>query len=101
MKKVFFLLVAVFLTGNLFAQQTQVRDANISNMVNEVSASNLEQIVKKLVSFHTRHTLSDTLSKTTGIGAARNWIKSEFEKYGAASGGRLQVSFDTLQIFQF
>ena len=95
MKKVFFLLVAVFLTGNLFAQQTQVRDANISNMVNEVSASNLEQIVKKLVSFHTRHTLSDTLSKTTGIGAARNWIKSEFEKYGAASGGRLQVSFDT------
>ena len=95
MKKVFFLLVAVFLTGNLFAQQTQLRDANISNMVNEVSASNLEQIVKKLVSFHTRHTLSDTLSKTTGIGAARNWIKSEFEKYGAASGGRLQVSFDT------
>jgi Zn-dependent M28 family amino/carboxypeptidase len=95
MKKVFFLLVAVFLTGNLFAQQTQVRDSNISNMVNEVSASNLEQIVKKLVSFHTRHTLSDTLSKTTGIGAARNWIKSEFEKYGAASGGRLQVSFDT------
>ena len=95
MKKVFFLLVAVFLTGNLFAQQTQVRDSNISNMVNEVSASNLEQIVKKLVSFHTRHTLSDTLSKTTGIGAARNWIKSEFEKYGASSGGRLQVSFDT------
>ncbi|MDQ7947441.1 MAG: M20/M25/M40 family metallo-hydrolase [Pedobacter sp.] len=75
-------------------QQTVARDPNISAMVNEVASANLEQAIKKLVSFQTRHTLSDTTSKTTGIGAARNWIKSEFEKYGAASNGRLQVSFD-------
>mgnify|MGYP006158047711 FL=1 len=47
------------------------------------------------MSFGTRHTMSYTLSKTTGIGAARNWIKAEFEKYSAASGGRLKVEFDT------
>lgn len=95
MKKInFTLFLLVLFTSNLFAQQTQVRDPHISNMLNEVSASNLEQVVNKLVSFHTRHTLSDTLSKTIGIGAARNWLKTEFEKYGAASGGRLQVSFD-------
>ena len=77
------------------AQQTISRDINISNQVNEVSEANLKFIVNKLVSFQTRHTLSDTLSKTTGIGAARNWIKSEFEKYSMESGNRLQVSFDT------
>lgn len=89
------LLFAVFLPESTYAQRTESRDANISTMVDEVSSNNLTQIVKKLVSFQTRHTLSDTLSKTTGIGAARTWIKSEFEKYGSASGGRLQVSYDT------
>ena len=77
------------------AQQTISRDINISNQVNEVSEANLKTIVNKLVSFQTRHTLSDTLSKTTGIGAARNWSKSEFEKYSKESGNRLQVLFDT------
>ncbi|MES2417910.1 MAG: M20/M25/M40 family metallo-hydrolase [Bacteroidota bacterium] len=80
---------------NLFAQKTEIRDPNISSMVNEVSSANLEKIIAKLVSFKTRHTLSDTTSKTTGIGAARTWIKNEFETYGAHSGGRLQVTYDT------
>lgn len=95
MKKITFALLMVCLTVNLFAQKTETKDPNISTMLAEVSASQLEQTVKKLVAFHTRHTLSDTLSKTIGIGAARNWIKTEFEKYSAASGNRLQVSFDT------
>lgn len=94
----YFLLLVFFVSFSeieLYAQRTEVRDANISAMVTEVSSNNLEQLVKKLVSFQTRHTLSDTLSKTTGIGAARTWIKSEFEKYSLATGGRLQVSYDT------
>ncbi len=96
LKFIFFLILLVsFSSTNIYAQRTEIRDANISKMVNEVSASNLELLIKKLVSFQTRHTLSDTLSKTTGIGAARTWIKNEFERYSAASGGRLQVSYDT------
>lgn len=91
----FLILLISFPTSKISAQTTEVRDTNISNMLNEVSASNLEGLIRKLVSFQTRHTLSDTLSKTTGIGAARTWIKSEFEKYSSASGGRLQVSYDT------
>lgn len=77
------------------AQQVIVKDTTISKMVDDVSATNLESLVRKLVSFNTRHTLSDTLSKKTGIGAARTWIKSEFEKYSKSSGGRLQVSYDS------
>ena len=91
-------LSCLFLTllfSQVNAQQTISRDINIANQVSEVSEANLKAIVNKLVSFQTRHTLSDTLSKTTGIGAARNWIKSEFEKYSKESGNRLQVSFDT------
>ncbi len=78
------------------AQTTIIKqDAYIKQMDDEVSAKNIEAIVRKLVSFKTRNTLSDTLSKTQGIGAARNWIKAEYERYAAASGGRMHVEFDT------
>lgn len=76
--------------------QTAIRqDAAIKQMADEVSSKNIEAIIRKLVSFKTRHTLSDTTSKTTGIGAARNWIKAEYEKYAAESHGRMTVQFDT------
>lgn len=91
----FFIILTLILVENSFSQQTVVADSKISEMVKEVSPTNLENIIKKLVSFHTRHTLSDTLSKTTGIGAARTWIKSEFEKYGKENKSTLQVSYDT------
>ncbi|MBW4890474.1 M20/M25/M40 family metallo-hydrolase [Mucilaginibacter sp. HMF5004] len=77
------------------AQTTIKQDPAIKQMVDEVSDKNIEVIVSKLVSFKTRNTLSDTTSATEGIGAARNWIKSEMEKYAAASSGRMKVEFDS------
>ncbi|VAV90295.1 Leucine aminopeptidase-related protein [hydrothermal vent metagenome] len=59
----------------------------------DVSATNLRHDVQKLVDFGTRHTLSDTVSETRGIGAARRWIKSEFERISAECGGCLQVVY--------
>tara|TARA_B100000575_G_C23143534_1_gene666586 strand:+ start:12982 stop:14415 length:1434 start_codon:yes stop_codon:yes gene_type:complete len=44
------------------------------------SAEQLEYYIQQLASFGTRHTLSDTISDTRGVGAARRWIKAEFEK---------------------
>jgi hypothetical protein len=89
----FFLILAASAT---FAQTTIIKqDVDIKSMINDVSAKNVENTVRKLVSFGTRHTMSDTLSTTSGIGAARNWIKAEFEKYSKASGGSLKVEFDT------
>jgi len=87
----------IFASFNVFAfAQTTIKpDLQISKMVDEVSAKNIEATVRKLVSFKSRNTLSDTTSKTTGIGAARNWIKAEMERYAAASGGRMKVEFDT------
>ncbi len=79
----------------VFSQTVAVQqDPAIKEMVEEISAQNLEAIVRKLVSFETRHSFSTTRHKTRGIGAARNWVQSEFEKYAQASGGRLKVEQD-------
>jgi len=57
----------------------------------QVSAKRLKSDVTNLVSFGTRHTLSQTESNTRGIGAARRWIKAEFEAISAKCGGCLEV----------
>ncbi|MDP2414170.1 M20/M25/M40 family metallo-hydrolase [Daejeonella sp.] len=93
-----YLLLSLFIFSAFSGHSQTVtirQDQQIKKMVDEVSAQNIEMIVRKLVTFETRHSLSDTLSTTTGIGAARNWIKSELERYSKASGGRLKVEFDT------
>ncbi len=94
------LLVLLFPASPLKAQRRQASERPtainpvIQKITREISASNIEAIIRKLVSFHTRHTLSETESETRGIGAARRWIKSEFERYSRDAGGRLQVEFD-------
>ena len=93
--KLFYAIFLLLFVDAAYAQKNINRDPLISGMLAEVSAANLEQSVRKLVSFQTRHTLSDTLSKTTGIGAARSWIKSEFERYNKDNGGKLKVSYDS------
>lgn len=72
-----------------------VPDPDIAAIVKEVSAERIAGHIKKLVSFHTRHTLSDPADPERGIGAARRWLKQEMESYIPASGGRLQVEFDS------
>lgn len=57
----------------------------------EVSADRIKADIERLVGFGTRHTLSETQSDTRGIGAARRWIKSEFESISAECGGCLEV----------
>ncbi len=92
------LLMAVLLfcgSDRAVAQSGSIPEINpnIRKIVAEVSSVNIKMLVERLASFGTRHTLSDTVSSTRGIGAARRWIKSEFEKYAAASGGRMKVAF--------
>ncbi|MDH4255108.1 MAG: M28 family peptidase [Gammaproteobacteria bacterium] len=56
-----------------------------------VSAERIEQDIRSLVGFGTRHTLSDTTSDTRGIGAARRWLEAEFRQISAECGGCLEV----------
>jgi hypothetical protein len=57
------------------------------------SASRIERDVRTLVGFGTRHTLSDTISNTRGIGAARRWVFAEFERISHDCGGCLEVRY--------
>jgi Zn-dependent M28 family amino/carboxypeptidase len=57
------------------------------------SPERLEADIRTLVNFGTRHTLSDTVSDTRGIGAARRWIKSTFEQISSDCKGCLEVSY--------
>ncbi len=68
-------------------------DARIYDIINSVSLERIVTDVTTLANFGTRHTLSDTLSQTRGIGAARRWIKSEFERMSSSCGNCLEVFY--------
>jgi hypothetical protein len=70
---------------------TNAHQAQIDAIVRAISPQRIHARIEKLVSFGTRHTMSDTVSETRGIGAARRWIKADLERCGA---GKLQVRFD-------
>src|SRR5690349_4764583 len=64
-------------------------------ILREIDARRIEAIVRKLVSFGTRHTLSSQDDPVRGIGAARDWIFGELQRYAAASGGRMSVELQS------
>jgi hypothetical protein len=64
----------------------------------DVSPARLRVTDSTLVAFGTRHTMSDTLSTTRGIGAARRWIHAELTRYGRECGGCLRVEYDPTMV---
>src|SRR5204862_4113184 len=74
-------------------------DPQIKAALSEISAGQIQSNIEKLVSFETRSTIStqDPASVVAGrgIGAAREWIKSEFERYSRDCGGCLEVKTDS------
>ena len=68
-------------------------DPRLYDIAGAPSAARIEADVRRLAGFGTRNTLSDTMSATRGIGAARRWIKSEFDRISAACGGCLEVTY--------
>ncbi|MEQ1920955.1 MAG: M28 family metallopeptidase [Pyrinomonadaceae bacterium] len=88
---VFALFLCVFATQALAQKQAVKPNPEITKMVKEISAKRIEADIRKLVSFGTRNTLSEQDNPTRGIGAARDWIYSEFQKISADCGGCLDV----------
>ena len=87
------LLICIFLLG-IYACSAQTPpsvDLRMYDIVDAVSAERLEADIRTLANFGTRNTLSDTVSETRGIGAARRWIKAEFEKISEACDDCLDV----------
>ncbi len=88
MKNILFISL-IFLSLSSFGQSSK----DIYDIIDAVSPERIEADVTTLVGFGTRHTLSDTTSATRGIGAARRWIKSEFEKISSACDNCLEVFY--------
>jgi len=90
MKTLFTFLVTCMIT-------TSYAQSDVSKILTEIatapSAKNIEKDISTLVNFGTRHTLSDTISITRGIGAARRWIKSEFDVISKNCDNCLEVSY--------
>jgi hypothetical protein len=81
------------------AAEPMAADGRISVALQQVSAEHIRKNIEKLVSFGTRLTLSAqdpaAIASGRGIGAAREWIKSEFERYSKDCGGCLEVKTDS------
>jgi hypothetical protein len=73
------------------------RNAQISKLVSQIDARNIENTIRKLVRFGTRNTLSDQNDPNRGIGAARDWLYSEFVKAAQPSSGRMTVEKQTFE----
>jgi len=90
--KVSALALACSVSNGASAAEVQYKDQQkLHDIAANVSAERIGSDIQTLVDFGTRHTLSETKSDTRGIGAARRWIKAEFEKISAQCGGCLEI----------
>jgi acetylornithine deacetylase/succinyl-diaminopimelate desuccinylase-like protein len=74
------------------------RDPALAAAIADISATRIRETDSGLVSFGTRHTMSDTMSATRGIGAARRYLFAKLSGYSAACGGCLRVEYDPAMI---
>lgn len=70
------------------------RDPALAATIADISAAQIRATDSALVSFGTRHAMSDTLSATRGIGAARRYLFAKLKTYSEACGGCLRVEYD-------
>ena len=87
------LISLLLLTATFSLAQAQT-DTRIYEIIDAVSADRIEADIRALAGFGTRNTFSETESETRGIGAARRWIKGEFENISAECSNCLEVSFN-------
>jgi hypothetical protein len=72
-------------------------DRQIAAALREVSAAKIQANIETLVGFYNRSTVSSVetdLPAGTGVLAASDWIREQFESYSEACGGCLEVKVD-------
>ena len=85
------LCCSILIASGVCAEVPPAEYLRLYEIATATSAERIEQDIQKLVSFGTRHSLSDTHSESSGIGAARRWIKSEFESISRDCGDCLEI----------
>lgn len=77
---------ASVLGGLGVAGEVPQRPQDVDQVMAEASPQRLRATIDRLVSFGTRHTLSDTESNERGIGAARRWLRDQLQAVADESG---------------
>ena len=107
--KSYFLICTLFFFVSVQAQQQPnivlkpekekgIIDTEIASMAKEISTDSIKSYIQKMVSFGTRHSLSDTISNTQGIGAARRWVALKFKQFGERNKASMHVELDAYTI---
>src|SRR6267142_1720147 len=78
-------------------KRRSTRKSSVPTAPGTTRQPDITRIVRKLVSFGTRNTLSEQNDPNRGIGAARDWLLAEFQKAAAQSGGRMTVEKQTFE----
>jgi hypothetical protein len=71
-----------------------IRDPALATAIADITAARIRETDSALVSFGTRHTMSDTVSNARGIGAARRYLFAKLSAYSKACGGCLRIEYD-------
>ena len=79
------------LWSQLAFSDQRVTPSELQGLAEQVSATRIENDIRRLAGFGTRHTLSEIESDARGIGAARRWIKASFETISSDCGNCLRV----------
>src|SRR5437867_2757958 len=89
-----FVFISSPVRGGGIQQLPSASDSHeIQAILDSIKAGNIRAYLDTLVAFTYRHTVDDTTSLTTGIGAARRWVYGKFQEFRTASGGRLQPQY--------
>jgi hypothetical protein len=64
-------------------------------ILRDIDPKRIEATIRRLVAFGTRHTLSVQDDPERGIGAARDWLFAELQRYAATSAGRMTVELQS------
>ena len=99
--RIWFSIVVLLSIGSLNAQENYdalkveevkpVIDKEIADLIKTVSADSIKSYIASMVSFETRHSLSDTVSNTKGIGAARRWVGYKFNQFALRNNAKMTV----------
>ena len=91
------LALALALTAGPGGPEPGVASPRIALLAGAIDPARMAATVGRLVGFGTRHTLSDTVSQTRGIGAARRWLAGEF-KFTAEPGPRVPKAVELVNV---
>lgn len=90
------MMTTLLVAATVGLNATEPPEVVVDRLRASTSGERLLADVQTLAEFGTRHTLSDTESDDRGIGAARRWLKAEFERIAAEVGRNdVVVEFET------